>query len=567
MDENDIVSLPDDNTLREENILVMLRYSAIYDALYCEETSVNEALKRASKKKYIHPSTGKVYTFSLRTLYRYLSDYKKFAINGLVRSSNKNKGRPKAIPEDLVGKILSLKLELPVRSARKIIVLLELAGEVDKGLLKERTVSRLLQQKGYTRKALKAVKQHYQKLNVDKIYDLYVSDIKEFWIRDENGNSYMIYLFIVMDCFSRRIIHAQFYTDGILLRLEDCFKKALVKFGKCSKFYVDNGSVYIANNFKYACASLGIKIIYASRYYPQGKGVVERFIRSCSEDFLSELRINPMTEITKLNESLFGWIEDEYHNDPHEGIKKQTPLEAWNKSLADGASTVYFSPIELTNAFYHHVERKVSPYGVISFETNTYEVDVSLIGETVQVRYDPLDLSNLFIYHKKKFVCVGKPIDLTREQHSQYKNVKMNSEFDPVISIDYPELMAKQHRKMIEKLKDDLVKGNNTPDITENVCPVSSESDTEMARPGHSVQEKTIDMKEKTYLDIVKDFLDQEFLTFQQKELLNRYYNDFKIFNDSLFKKTLNNLGSQFPDSKDNLLFYLNTIKNELDKE
>ena len=568
MNEPEFVSLPDDKTIREDQIIAMLKYTAIYDALHNDDISVHEALKTASMKKYIHPSTGKEYTFSLRTLYRYLKNYKSFNMEGLKRNSNKNKGRPKVIPVNLCEMIFSLKQQLPIRSARKIITLLELSGEVETGLLKERTVSRLLKDNGYTRKSLRQVKQHYTKIHVDKIYDLYISDIKEFWIKDEQDTTHKIYMFIIIDYYSRRIIHAQFYSDGILLRLEDCLKKAIIKFGLFSKLYLDNGSVYIANNFKFACASLGIKLIYASAYWPQGKGVIERFIRSCNEDFLAELRINPIRDIRKLNAALFGWIEGEYHQSSHEGIDGLTPLKAWENSLMTGIIPKYVSPIELANAFYHNVERKVDTYGVISFETNTYEVDVSLIGEKVLVRYDPLDLRALYIYHKNKFVCIAKPIDLTKEQHSQYKNVKKNYEFEPKINIDYPQLMAEHHHKMLQDIKDQLIQGNNMLkfDIANLEETYAAQEDEELARPGFTVQEKEGDMTKEEYFGVMKDFLNEKNLSYHQKELLYQYYKDFKVFSKILFEKTLKNLKIKFPDSKDNLLFYLNIIKEELDK-
>ena len=326
--------------------------------------------------------------------------------------------------------------------------------------------------------------------------------------------------------------------------------------------------MYIANNFKFACASLGIKLIYASAYWPQGKGVIERFIRSCNEDFLAELRINPIRDIRKLNAALFGWIEGEYHQSSHEGIDGLTPLKAWENSLMTGIIPKYVSPIELANAFYHNVERKVDTYGVISFETNTYEVDVSLIGEKVLVRYDPLDLRALYIYHKNKFVCIAKPIDLTKEQHSQYKNVKKNYEFEPKINIDYPQLMAEHHHKMLQDIKDQLIQGNNmlTFDVANLEETYAAQEDEELARPGFTVQEKEGDMTKEEYFGVMKDFLNEKNLSYHQKELLYQYYKDFKVFSKILFEKTLKNLKIKFPDSKDNLLFYLNIIKEELDK-
>jgi len=579
MNENEVVSLPDDKTINDEQILAMLKYTAIYDAIHNEDISVHEALEKASAKKYIHPITGKIYTFSLRTLYRYLKNYNTFNMDGLKRATHKNKGRPKVIPIDLYEKIFSLKQELPTRSVPKIIRLLELSDEVEPGILKERTVSRLLKNNGYTRKALKLVKQHYKKINIDKIYDLYVSDIKESWIKDEHNKSHKIYIFIIIDYHSRRVIHAQAYTDGILLRLEDCFKKAIIKLGLPTKLYLDNGSVYISNNFKFACASLGVKLIYASPYWPQGKGIVEKFIQFCEKDFLSELKINPIRDITKLNASLFGWVEKLYNQKEHEGIDNQTPLEVWNKSLNTGIIPRFVSPIEIANAFYHQIKRKVNTYGVISFETNTYEVDTALIGESVIARYDPLDLKKLYIYHKDKFVCTAKLIDLTREQHSQYRNVKKNSEFEPKINIDYPKLMAEHYQTMLKDISNQLVTGNqniyrtevqatneikSSIPVVENTIAVQDEC---MARPGFTVQEKKSAITRKEYLDVIKSFLDVENLSYQQKELLHKYYHDFEIFNKSLLEKTLSNLSDKVPDSKKNILFYLNIIKSELNKD
>jgi len=575
MNQEGIVSIPDDKTLPDDGIVPMLRYAAIYDALYSEEMTVHEALTNASKKKYFHPSTGKVYTFSTRTLYRYLANYKAFKMEGLKRSTHKNKGRPKVIPMPLCEKIFSLKQQLPVRSAQKIIRLLELAGEVDKGVLKERTVSRLLKENGYTRKSMSQVKQHYKKVNVERINELFVSDIKEFWIKDEEDTAHKIYMFVIIDYHSRRIMHAQFYTDGILLRLEDCVKKAVSKFGLCEKLYVDNGSVYIANNFKFSCASLGIKLIYASAYWPQGKGLVESFIGTCSDDFLSELRINPIEDIGKLNEALFGWIECSYNVRPHKGVGGQTPAEAWEKSLRNGVTLKYATPVEIANAFLHHAERKVNTYGVITFETNTYEADVALIGEKVLVRYDPLDLSMLYVYHKNKFACAARLIDLSREQHSQYKDVRPNHEFEPTYEVDFTAIMAEHHQKMIERISAELVSGNHSM-ATFDVASLEEAGATEvyaaeteegLARPGFTVQEKESALSKEEYFGVMAQFLGRENLSYQQKELLHKHYRTFKIFNKSLLENALENLKTEFPDAGDNLLFYLSTIRAKLEEE
>ena len=51
-----------------------------------------------------------------------------------------------------------------------------------------------------------------------------------FYLPDENGKQRMCYLIAFLDDHSRRILHAQFYFDASLSRLEDCLKKAVIKF-------------------------------------------------------------------------------------------------------------------------------------------------------------------------------------------------------------------------------------------------------------------------------------------------------------------------------------------------
>ena len=301
---------------------------------------------------------------------------------------------------------------------------------------------------------------------------------------------------------------------------------------------------------------------------------MERFIRTCSEDFLAELRINPVHDIGKLNESLFGWIECVYNKSPHEGLGNSTPLEAWENSLRSGITPKYVTPVELANAFLHHDKRKVNTYGVISFESNTYEVDAALIGETVLIRYDPMDLGVLYVYHNDRFACAAKPVDLSRTQHSQYKNVRTSREFEPKTNIDYPALMAEHHRKMIEEISKELVLGNHSaaafdvanPDETESVETHAAEAGEDLARPGFTVREKENGLTKEDYFGVMAAFLGRENLAYHQKELLHKHYDDFRIFNKPLLEKTLSKLRSEFPDAGDNLLFYLNTIKATLDE-
>lgn len=578
LETNGYVSLPQDGTISSEEATRLLKYFAVEPAIFAQGGDVHQAILSAASRKYIHPVTGKVYSFSVRTLYRYLKAYRKFKLNGLISSSYRNKGRPKSISESLKDRILLLKQELPIRSARKIIVLLELSGEVEKGVLKERTISRLLKDSGYTCKALTKSPHLYSKVITKSIYELYQSDITESWILDGAGNAVKVYLFVIIDTYSRFVVHAQFYMDSVLPRLEDCLKKAVTKYGLCMALFVDNGKIYISNHFRLSCASLGVKLIHSTVYYPQGKGVIERFNRSFKEDFMSELKLNPVKDVRILNERFFAWLETSYHREPHPSQEDKSHKEVWDNCVRDGIKPRFVSPLELTEAFYHEVSRTVSVYGVISFETNTYEVDASLIGEKVKARYDPFDLSVLYIYHKGRFVCRARLIDLSREKHSQYDTIQKDHKSDPVSGINYTELLGEQFKKMVKEQADALMQGNRQnaggrpgdgkpTAATETVQGNERSHDPGDIRPGSEAKAPDFAITLQEFILVVSEFMGVTTLSYQQKDLLQKNYQDFRVFNPELLKGTLDNLKSQYPDSSRNLLFYLNEIRSQLNKK
>ena len=55
---------------------------------------------------------------------------------------------------------------------------------------------------------------------------------------------------------------------------------------------------------------------------------------------------------------------------------------------------------ELANAFLHCETRKVDKAGCISFQDRKYEVGLSFIGCTVDVVYDPMEISKLTIEYE-----------------------------------------------------------------------------------------------------------------------------------------------------------------------
>jgi hypothetical protein len=88
-----------------------------------------------------------------------------------------------------------------------------------------------------------------------------------------------------------------------------------------------------------------------------------------------------------LNRRLWAWIEGEYHQSPHRGLEGTTPLDRWMTSAHD---VRLVSPeTDLEDLFLFEQKRKVQRDRTVSLHGVVYEVDASLVSETVTLRFDP----------------------------------------------------------------------------------------------------------------------------------------------------------------------------------
>ena len=76
------------------------------------------------------------------------------------------------------------------------------------------------------------------------------------------------------DDYSRRILHAEYFWDEKLPRMEKTFGTVILRWGIPKKCYLDNGHVYIAAHFALVLAQLGIKKIHHGPYKSLVKGKI-----------------------------------------------------------------------------------------------------------------------------------------------------------------------------------------------------------------------------------------------------------------------------------------------------
>ncbi len=355
-----------------------------------------EPAERAVRREAILASQdAKGQAISARTLRRYLQKYREEGFDGLYPRTRSDQGKTRVLQEELLEAAMILKKELPRRSVRQIIEILEGEGKVKAGLLKHSTISRHFKEKGLMdlEKYTKA-QAGYKRFQKERPNQMWQTDLKDgVYLPHPKipGKFLKTYLLAFIDDHSRLVTHAEFYFSEKLPILEDCFRKAVLKRGLPEKVYVDNGKIFISRWFRLACARLGVKHYRTAPYSPESKGKIERFMRTV-EEFIGEARLVKFQTLKELNRAFNIWLEEGYNHHSHsaltskEGILR-TPAQVFNENAA---KLRFVSIEELRDAFMWEADRSVRKDGCLSLDNIEFDAGVEFIGKKVEIRYDKI---------------------------------------------------------------------------------------------------------------------------------------------------------------------------------
>ena len=372
-----------------------------------------DAFERRRLRARILESSG----MSERTLRRYIRTYKERGYKSLADIPRSDKGSPRTVPEHAIREAVLLRQELPTRSVRRIIEILEGEKIIKPGEVSRTSLNRHLTQRGYGAAQLRAegkAAKPASRFERKRRNSLFQADIKYGPTLLVNGVKKKTYLLTLIDDHTRMIMHAEFYGNQRLPILEDCFRKALLKFGKPSDILVDNGKIFVSKWFRLACARLGVRHIRAKPNSAQTKGKCEKYHQGIDQ-FLSEFSLEPVQTLAELNRKFSIWLDEGYIHDPHDALKKEerdphtgellqiqkrTPYQAYTE---DPAKVKYVSCLECRDAFLWEEQRTVDKSGCIKLAGVVFDVGVALIRRRVDVRYDPFDISMVEIWYEGKF--------------------------------------------------------------------------------------------------------------------------------------------------------------------
>lgn len=389
----------------------LFRYGVIADLIHIErgQRGLYAKLREKAAREWDIPSSRRR-KVEVETLRGWLADYRRGGFEALVPKARGDRGAARAIPQEIADRLCEVKEQHRDYSVTLVIEEVKAAvGQLPEGVvLAPSTVHRLLSRAGLMeKKPSEPSTKDRRRFAFEKAGELWMSDVMHGPAISVSGRQRKAYLVALIDDATRLVPFAAFLLAENVVAFLTVLEQAIRRRGIPKRLYVDNGAAFRAHHLSLVCAKLGITLIHARPYQPQGKGKMERWFRTVRLQLLPTLQPEDKTSLEALNRRLWAWVEGEYHRSPHRGLEGDTPADRW----AACSDEVRLPSGDLSELFLFEQKRRVQADRTVSLDSVAYEVDATLVGETVTLRYDPArprEQRNVQVWHQ------GKRIELAR---------------------------------------------------------------------------------------------------------------------------------------------------------
>ena len=394
--------------------VALFRFGLISDLVHLRpgDRGLYERLSKKAEGEYRIPGTTRN-RVAAETMRDWLKAYRKVGFDGLKPRPRKDVGQSRALPQEVADLLTSIKDDNPELSVQLVIKEALASQKVPSELLlAPTTVHRVLARAGLMRKEDGGAEGDRRRFAFQKAGELWMSDVM-------HGPTVLVsgkvrrksYLIAFIDDASRVVPYAAFALSENTAAFLPALKQAVLRRGVPKRLFVDNGAAYRSHHLSLVCAKLGITLIHARAYQPESKGKQERWFRTVRQQLLPTLADSDTASLEALNRRLWAYVEGEYHQSPHRGLDRETPLDRWAKSADE---VRYLPPQEDLDAlFLSEAKRKVQKDRTVSLNGLVYEVDASLVGATVTLRFDPsLAGRGIEVWAAGKKVHTAKVVDV-----------------------------------------------------------------------------------------------------------------------------------------------------------
>jgi transposase InsO family protein len=395
--------------------VALFRYGVIADLVRLEPGAqgLYQHIAEKAARDYLIPGTTRT-RVAAETIRHWLKRYRAGGFDALVPKPRADRGRPRKIPDDIAELLIAIKEQHPKLPVRGVIEQAQASGQLPEAMtLASSTVNRLLVREGLMRKRTEAPSSNdRRRFAFARAGELWMSDVMHGpSVVVEGRTRRKTYLIAFLDDATRVIPYAAFALSENTAAFLPVFKQALMRRGLPDRLYVDNGSAFRGRHLALVCAKLGVALIHARPYQPQGKGKLERWFRTVRAQLLAHLAGEDTETLAALNRRLWAYVEGEYHHAPHRSLAGDTPLERWARNADD----VRFPEpdLDLDELFLFETTRRVQRDRTLSLHGVVYEVDAALVSEKVTVRYDPAAPPGrpIEVWHESRRLADATPLD------------------------------------------------------------------------------------------------------------------------------------------------------------
>lgn len=380
------------------------------------------------------------------TLLQWALRYRRGGFEALAPKPRQDRGQSRVLTPQLAELVERLKRENPHRTGTTL--LRELALSDHACAVSASTLYRFLKQRGLTERQLLAGPAR-KKFEAEFSNQIWQSDMLFGpYVQRASGGKMQAFLYAVLDDASRLIPHAEFYAHQGLDAFLHCLRQAVAARGLPTRIYVDNAKVFRSDQLARIVASLGMLITHTPPYQPQGRGKIERFFRSVRERFLANLDGKQTLSLTELNERLWAWIEQDYHRSEHSSLGT-TPLLRWQRDIEQVRQLP--PTTDLRRLFFHRWDRVVRRDSTFLLQQRFYEAPPQLAGETIEVRCDPLDPSQVEIYFQGQAQGLARMVDPVINAQVFSDRTPAPAPLPPPTGINFVELLQQKSNPDQEK--------------------------------------------------------------------------------------------------------------------
>lgn len=350
---------------------------------------------------HVEAPNGKLSSLSRATLMRWMARYRKKGMEGLKPSDRKDKGSLRCFSDETACALEKLKLEKPGLTVEALIYQARRKGIFASGQhVSKASVWRFLK-KNHLIGPKEVPRTDRRRFEAEAPMELVQSDV----MHGPKAGGKKAYLIALLDDHSRLILWASFRWSESVEEFIGVLKQALRRRGLPRKIYVDNGSAFRSHRLSYACASLGISLIHATPYQPEGKGKCERWFRTVRENFMPQLSLHDLESLEKLNAALWDWIDHYYHQTIHSSTG-QTPWERFIQGLQCSRP----APENLEDHFRSRVLRRVGKDRVVSLNGKAFEAPIASIGRHLELRFPPDKPEEIEAFDQNQSLGFLKPV-------------------------------------------------------------------------------------------------------------------------------------------------------------